>query len=48
MFGVIIKKILKGVKNDGLIFLIIMTVTYVINLYVCNDLFIRIIGRIFK
>ena len=48
LFGVIIKKILKGVKNDGLIFLIIMTVTYVINLYVCNDLFIRMIGRIFK
>ena len=48
LFVVIIKKILKGVKNDGLIFLIIMTVTYVINLYVCNDLFIRMIGRIFK
>ena len=44
LFGIIIKKIINKVNNDGLIFLVIMTSFYVINLYICNDLFIRLIG----
>ncbi len=44
LFGVVIKKIVSAIKNDGLIFLIIMTTTYVINLYICNDWFIRFIS----
>lgn len=43
LFGFIIKKILRGAKKDGMVFLIIMTITYVINLYVCNDWFIGIL-----
>ena len=35
LFGFIIKKIIRGAKKDGMVFLIIMTITYVINLYVC-------------
>lgn len=44
LFGIIIKKIINKINNDGLIFLVIMTSFYVINLYVCNDFFIRLIG----
>lgn len=44
LFGIIIKKIINRVNNDGLIFLVIMTSCYVINLYICNDFFIRLIG----
>lgn len=44
LFGIIIKKIINKVNNDGLIFLVIMTSFYVINLYICNDCFIRLIG----
>lgn len=44
LFGIIIKKIINKINNDGLIFLVIMTSFYVINLYICNDLFIRLIG----
>lgn len=44
LFGIIIKKIINKVNNDGLIFLVIMTSCYVINLYICNDFFIRLIG----
>lgn len=46
LFGVIIKKIISSIKNDGLIFMAIMTVTYVINLYVCNDWFIGLIEKV--
>lgn len=48
LFGFIIKKILRGAKKDGLVFLIIMTITYVINLYVCNDWFVGILENIWK
>lgn len=48
LFGFIIKKIIRGAKKDGMVFLIIMTITYVINLYVCNDWFIRILEKIWK
>lgn len=48
LFGFIIKKILRGAKKDGMVFLIIMTITYVINLYVCNDWFIGILENIWK
>lgn len=44
LFGIIIKKIINRVNNDGLIFLVIMTSCYVINLYICNDFFIRLIS----
>ena len=44
LFGIIIKKIINKINNDGLIFLVIMTSFYVINLYVCNDFFIRLIS----
>lgn len=48
LFGFIIKKILRGAKKDGMLFLIIMNITYVINLYVCNDWFIGILENIWK
>ncbi len=48
LFGFIIKKIIRGAKKDGMVFLIIMTITYVINLYVCNDWFIGILDKISK
>lgn len=48
LFGFIIKKIIRGAKKDGMVFLIIMTITYVINLYVCNDWFIGILEKISK
>lgn len=48
LFGFIIKKIIRCAKKDGIIFLIIMTITYVINLYVCNDWFIGILEKISK
>lgn len=44
LFGVIIKKIVSTIKNDGLIFLIIIVSTYIINLYLCNDWFIKFIS----
>ena len=44
LFGIIIKKIINKINSDGLIFLVIMTSFYVINLYICNDFFIRLIG----
>ncbi len=44
LFGIIIKKIVSNIKNDGLIFLIVMTTTYIINLYICNDLFVKLIS----
>lgn len=43
LFGVIIKKIISEVKNDGLIFMMIMIITYIINLYICNDWFINLL-----
>lgn len=48
LFGFIIKKIIRGAKKDGMVFLIIMTITYVINLYVCNDWFVGILENIWK
>lgn len=45
LFGVIVKKIVSTIKNDGLIFLIIMVTTYIINLYLCNDWFVNLINR---
>lgn len=43
LFGVIIKKIISKVRNDGLIFMMIMIITYIINLYICNDWFINLL-----
>lgn len=48
LFGFIIKKIIRGAKKDGMVFLIIMIITYVINLYVCNDWFVGILENIWK
>ena len=45
LFGFIIKKILSGIKNEGVILLSIMFFFYVLNLYLCNDWFIRLINR---
>ena len=45
LFGVIIKKILSEIKNEGVILLSIMSFFYVLNLYLCNDWFIRLINR---
>ena len=48
LFIIITKKLIKELKNDGLIFLIIFNTFYVINLYLCNDWFIKIISGVFK
>ena len=45
LFGLIIKKILSEIKNEGVILLSIMSFFYILNLYLCNDWFIRIISR---
>lgn len=45
LFGFIIKKILSEIKNDGVILLSIMSFFYILNLYLCNDWFIRLINR---
>ena len=45
LFGFIIKKILGEIKNEGVILLSIMSFFYILNLYLCNDWFIRIISR---
>lgn len=45
LFGFIIKKILSEIKNEGVILLSIMSFFYILNLYLCNDWFIRIISR---
>lgn len=45
LFGVIIKKILSEIKNEGVILLSIMSFFYVLNLYLCNDWFISLINR---
>ena len=45
LFGFIIKKILSEIKNEGVILLSIMSFFYVLNLYLCNDWFIRLINR---
>lgn len=45
IFIVLIRKILKGLKfKDALIYFIIMTSFYIINLYTCNASFIKLIG----
>ena len=44
LFSVIVKKILFGLKNDGLILLSVMTLFYIINLYLCNNCFINLIS----
>lgn len=44
LFSVIVKKILFGLKNDGVILLSVMTLFYIINLYLCNNCFINLIN----
>ena len=45
LFGLLIKKILKGIKHkEGTICYIIMVVTYLLNVYLCNDWFINLLG----
>lgn len=48
LFIIITKKLIKEIKNDGVIFLAIISTFYVINLYVCNDWFIKLISNVFK
>lgn len=45
IFVLLIKKIIKYVKNDGIILLGIFTFFYVINLYTCNDLFVKMLNK---
>lgn len=45
LFGIITKKILNGLKNDGLVLLIVMICFYIINLYLCNNWFINMINK---
>lgn len=45
LFGIIVKKIINGLKNDGLIFLSILIMFYIINLYVCNDFIIKMMSK---
>lgn len=45
LFGIITKKILNGLKNDGLVLLIVMICFYIINLYLCNNWFIDMINK---
>lgn len=45
IFGVLIKKLFKGLKfNDSLIYFIVMISFYILNLYLCNDTFINFIN----
>lgn len=44
LFGIIVKKILSSLKNDGVILLSVMTLFYIINLYLCNSGFISLIN----
>ena len=47
LFGILLKRILKGLRyRDGLLFFIIMISFYIINLYMCNDVIIRLLNRI--
>ena len=48
LFIIISKKLVNEIKNDGVIFLAIISTFYVINLYLCNDWFIKIISNVFK
>ena len=45
IFAVIIKKLVKGlVHNDSIIYLVIMTFFYIINLYICNTTFLNLLS----
>lgn len=45
IFSVLIKKIFKGLKsNDALIYFIVMISFYILNLYLCNDTFIKFLN----
>lgn len=44
LFSLVVKKILYNLKNEGFIFFIIMLVFYIMNLFICNDLFIILIS----
>lgn len=46
LFMLIAKKILKGLNHDGIKFLMVMTIFYVLNLYVCNDWFIGLVNKL--
>ena len=47
LFGILLKKILKLLRyRDGLLFFIIMISFYIINLYMCNEVIIRLLNRI--
>ncbi len=44
LFSLVVKKTLYNLKNEGFIFFIIMLVFYIMNLFICNDLFIKLIS----
>lgn len=46
IFAVILKKLIKGlIHNDAMIYLVIMTFFYIINLYICNTVFINLLSK---
>ena len=48
IFILIGEKIIKDIKrNEAFMFMVIMVVTYILNLYICNDYVINIINRLF-
>lgn len=48
IFILIGEKILKDIKrNEAVMFMVIMLITYILNLYICNDYVINIINRLF-
>ena len=45
LFGLLIKKILKGIKHrEGTICYVIMVIFYLLNIFLCNDWFINVLG----
>ena len=45
LFGLLIKKILKGIRyKEGMICYAIMVIFYLLNVYLCNDWFINLLG----
>ncbi len=44
LFGILTTKILSKIKLDGIIILSVMTFFYIVNLYLCNDWFVKLIS----
>lgn len=48
LFSILAKKVISGIKNDAYLYFIIITTTYILNLYICNDKIINIIMKLIK